>query len=348
MRTKRPRASKQVPKESALQGKSRTTPAPTMEQTGPFINVNVASQAFTVRKSDFRIRILDIFRASDKPREELPKIQREFPGRFDLDYSFKHRGIYIDFWVGVELSRRYGLIELEKELHTWNAPQKVVGEDPRYLEPKAPQEFIEVTGFSNAIMVRILDFRVNASHIFRLAGKSRAILENYRNTLKIENYDILRGHSKHQGTYVDFDIAIELCQTYGLLSLGNQLRTMRPTPLPAEAIVVPTLAADAQSTDPVATDSDSTRMIISDDSQSTSRKPRNLNNTHPTREDTDPLPPDGSYRYEASDSQPQLSRLSEVKPSKLGPSSWKTTSHYGESFSDLFALGWPRGSEWQT
>ncbi|KAL8816166.1 MAG: hypothetical protein Q9223_004775 [Gallowayella weberi] len=141
-----------------------------------------------------------------------------------------HQGTYVDLWVGVELCRRYGLIALEKELHSWkDVPQESVKEPEVSKSVKRPKlsGFIEITGFSNPVMVRMPDFRVNASHIIKLAGQSRSNLANFRKLLNPEAYEILRGNKNNQGTYVDFDVGIELCQKYELSELEKRLHSLR-------------------------------------------------------------------------------------------------------------------------
>ena len=159
----------------------------------------------------------------------MSKIKREFQGRCETVCDFNYKGTYVDFWVGVELCRRYGLIELEKELRTWkNVPQEPVTEPELSKSVKKPKlsEFIEITDFSSPIIVRMPDFRINASHIFKLTGYSRTTLANFRKMLNPEVYETLRGSKKHQGTYVDFDVGIELCRKYGLSQLEKRLHSL--------------------------------------------------------------------------------------------------------------------------
>ena len=181
-----------------------------------------------MRRSDFRIRASDICRASSKPKTEISKIKREFRRSFDTVFDFNYTGTYVDFWVGVELCRRYGLTELEKELRTWkDAPQEPV-QEPELSEPEL-SEFIGITGFSSPVVVRMSDFRINASHIVKLTGRSRMTVAGLRNNLSPEAYKILRGSKKHQGTYVDFDVGIELCRKYRLPQLEKRLYNLKRT-----------------------------------------------------------------------------------------------------------------------
>lgn len=148
----------------------------------------------------------------------------------------------MDFWVGVELCRRYGLIELEKELRTWkNVPQEPVKESVK--NPKL-SGFIEITDFSNPVLVRMSDFKINVSHIVKLTGHSRTTLANFRKTLNPEAYEILRGSKKHQGTYVNFDVGIELCRKYGLSQLEKRLHSLRQ---PSEGPIIAAASGHARS-----------------------------------------------------------------------------------------------------
>ena len=88
-----------------------------------------------MRTSDFGIRVGDILQASGQPYTETFKIRREF----------RYKGLYVDFWVGVELCRRYGLRELERDLRNWK-PVKEPAKKPAKKPAKEP-ELIEITDF---------------------------------------------------------------------------------------------------------------------------------------------------------------------------------------------------------
>ena len=88
------------------------------------------AQPVLVRKSDFRIRVSDILQASGQPHTEIFEIRREF----------RYKGLYVDFWVGVELCRRYGLRELERDLRSWK-PAKEPAKEPEL------SGFIEIADF---------------------------------------------------------------------------------------------------------------------------------------------------------------------------------------------------------
>ena len=170
-----------------------------------------------MRTSDFGIRVGDILQASGQPHTETFKIRREF----------RYKGLYVDFWVGVELCRRYGLRELERDLRNWK-PVKEPAKKPAKKPAKEP-ELIEITDFPSPVMVRRSDFRINATHIANLGGRSRHTVRDLSKWLGSEKYTIVRGSKKHQGTYVDFEIGIEQCREYGLPELEKRLHSLRRT-----------------------------------------------------------------------------------------------------------------------
>ena len=186
-----------------------------------------------MRRLDFRIRVNDICQTCQKPRYELSKVRREFKENLEIEYDSYHKGTYVDYWVGVELCRRYGLTDLEMGLRTSkHIPQELVRkpEIPKLdiSNPELP-EFIEITDFPHPVMVRRSDFRVNANHITQLAGRSRMDVASLRRSLDSEDYEILRGSTKHQGTYVNFDIGLELCRKYGLPELEKRFYSLKRT-----------------------------------------------------------------------------------------------------------------------
>lgn len=173
---------------------------------------------------------------------EWSNIRQDFKGSFDIVHDFNYRGIYLDFWVGIELCRRYGLTKLEEELCSWKGvpqepvkepelsePMKEPGKEPLKRPTKEPvkepelSEFIEITGFSSPVMVRRSDLRVNASHIAKLIGYLRTAVANLRDGLNTEVYEILRGNRKRQvpPDFLDF----RQCCVYMERNVGTGARS---------------------------------------------------------------------------------------------------------------------------
>lgn len=123
------------------------------------------SHLVAVRRSDLRIRAIDIFRASSRPPNKVYNIKQEFKRKFDRDYDPPYKGTYVDFWVGVELCRRYGLIELRKELRSREGiPQEPVKASDLAESVKVSKipGFFEITDFPRPVMVQMSDIRINA------------------------------------------------------------------------------------------------------------------------------------------------------------------------------------------
>ncbi len=78
-------------------------------------------------------------------------------------------GIYLGFCNVVESCQRYGLAGLEKGLRTWEQ-QAPVKEPVKKLELS---ELIKITDLASTVIVRRLDFKINANNIFKLAGHAR-------------------------------------------------------------------------------------------------------------------------------------------------------------------------------
>lgn len=78
-------------------------------------------------------------------------------------------------------------------------------------------------------MVRKADWRINCTQVANRASKRHAV-EKLRQKIPTDSYDFVRGGLKHlQGTYVDFDVGIDLCLKLGLDDLANQLLHERRT-----------------------------------------------------------------------------------------------------------------------
>lgn len=193
--------------------------------------MNVLSHPFTVRRADLRIKASDILGACTQPTTELYKIRREFRRCSDTVYSFNYRGTYVDFWIGVELCRRYGLTELAKELRTWKDVQQEPVKEPETSEPAIAisglLDFIEIGDFDSPILVGMPAFGINASHIAKLAGRSEKVVANLRDRLGSNAYTMLWGGKKRQGTYVNFSNGVGLCREYGLHGLEERLYSLK-------------------------------------------------------------------------------------------------------------------------
>ncbi|KAL9124385.1 MAG: hypothetical protein Q9217_006279 [Psora testacea] len=92
------------------------------------------------------------------------------------------------------------------------------------LVGRKPEEspFMEVINRSRPVLVRRSDWRVNSAHVANQVG-NRYAAAKLRQTLASDWYNIVRGGSKYQGTYVDFDVGINWCRELGLNDLADRL-----------------------------------------------------------------------------------------------------------------------------
>lgn len=203
--------------------------------------------------------------------------------------------------------------------------------------------------------MRWRDFAVNASHIIKLANKSRTTLANCRKLWSPADFEIVKGSREHQGTYVKIDVGMELCRKYALSEVQERLSNFRKdwiqdhpqAPLKGPGFDGPLQAGDAHGTDTDSDTTDSEDSVASRDPNSIQRRSqlipsiRYKKGTASSRHSTFEIASSPSRRtsnYEVWDSQRQLSNLTEIKPD-LKPCTSKTASKYGSlgSLGDLFS-----------
>ncbi|KAL8915704.1 MAG: hypothetical protein Q9172_006746 [Xanthocarpia lactea] len=116
--------------------------------------------------------------------------------------------------------------EVEKKLRTLEG----IPLEPEFSEPEAPKlsQFVEITD-PGPVSIRMPDLKINTTHIVKLAGLSKQAIRGLRKESGSEAYEILRGTdgTKSHGTYVNFDIGIELSRRYGLSELEKRLDSLR-------------------------------------------------------------------------------------------------------------------------
>ncbi|KAL8907055.1 MAG: hypothetical protein Q9207_001635 [Kuettlingeria erythrocarpa] len=109
-------------------------------EQSPYFVLNVLPEPLVVRRSDFRIRLVGICYAAGLPKSNVALFQREFEGSSDRVIGSRYPGIYVDFWVGVRLCKRYGLKEWENELRQLKSFYKEVELfEPESSEPAASE-----------------------------------------------------------------------------------------------------------------------------------------------------------------------------------------------------------------
>ena len=128
----------------------------------------------------------------------------------------------------------------------------VIPIDQDYLSEAGVRPFIAVPAHPEPVMIRTLDFKVNATHILKVAGQQRQLQQQLQRIRRYHHGALgsVNGGSKYKGTYVDFDVAMGLCRKYGLVELESQIhrvclngQILRKT-LPSEGIDVEAQPSD--------------------------------------------------------------------------------------------------------
>lgn len=138
--------------------------------------------------------------------------------RQDSWVNFQHGNLLCNY-LGLN-EKLQPLINYGLQFHRQNSAPVVENVD-NYLVTAS--RFIEIREFSIPVMVSRADFRINGSNILRLAGCPRRQMQTLTKRFRPNSYEFIRGAAEIQGTYVDFDIGIELCRKYKLVELEQRL-----------------------------------------------------------------------------------------------------------------------------
>lgn len=216
------------------------------------------------------------------------------------------------------------------------------------------------------------DLRIHAGDIVRASGREpKKTVERIRDNLPDKAYDILRGYTGYSGTYVDFQVGINLCRKYLLNKLVEQFHILKASlkrPVsgvessqerPSSSQITTPLAIGTRLESVLAQRSsiDPGEIWNEAETPTSARKGRNSQAEHPQtqrdvslqtqrllpphqpdnnaqnvfHDDSHPISPRTGSHYSIWASEPH-SHLSEVKPD-LKPYSWASRSSYG-GFSD--------------
>jgi len=196
-----------------------------------------------VRKSDLRVNATQILRAAGQNVDHIRKIRTDNDAAFDtVRGNRQHQGTYVDLRVGVELCEKYDLVALTERLRHLQHEnrERAHGHENVSLGPYAKRPdrhecisrgpYVQICGFAEPVMVRKSDLRVNATQILKLADQPRNTGVSIRKRLTNKEYDTVKGVHRCNGTYVDFQVAIDLCGKYELAELEEQLHIFTSTP----------------------------------------------------------------------------------------------------------------------
>ena len=98
--------------------------------------------------------------------------------------------------------------------------------DQDYLSEPEVYQFIAVLAHPQPVIVRTPDFKVNVTHILKVAEQEPQI-QQLLPRLRRFHYKAVNSvnkSTKYKGTYVDFDITMGLCQKYDLVELESRIQ----------------------------------------------------------------------------------------------------------------------------
>ena len=90
--------------------------------------------------------------------------------------------------------------------------------------------YVEIGNGRMLVVVRKSDLRINCTQILHVAGLDRRKAVDIRQTTSGDAFDTVSGRNiarRHQGTYVDFQIGIDLCRRHGLVELEKELQVLK-------------------------------------------------------------------------------------------------------------------------
>ena len=185
-------------------------------KTTDYIQFDAPGQTVTMRKSDFSLNASEILHLARQSTNERAHRLRDLRKLTEVwvEPANKYRP-YRSSWVsydqGVLLCRELQVADVLKPLlnHAYDLGYQGVSAEP--------------TNHSRNFLVTIRkpDLWVNATHILKATGAWKKEMEKVRRN---HRYEIVRGgRADLQGTYVEPEVGVQLCQQYRLDDLGRLL-----------------------------------------------------------------------------------------------------------------------------
>jgi len=220
--------------------------------------MRVEDQIVLLLKTDCFLNATQIITLAKKEKNERDVLLKKIKKHTKVDVKKSREGSWVNLQHVRILCKHLGL---ERQLQPLlEYAQRLLGDDvemavpidQNYLSEAGVHPFIAVPAHPEPVMVRTLDFKVNVTHILKVAGQERQMQQQFQ---RIRRYhrgalDSVIGGSKYKGTYVGFDVAMGLCRKYGLVELESRIRrvylngqALRKT-LPSEGIDVEVQPSD--------------------------------------------------------------------------------------------------------
>jgi len=175
----------------------------------------VNGKPVTMRKEDLWLNATQILGLTRKTAAQREEIMNHFRARSAAEMtevvdSFARPSCWVSYKVGRLLCDAFKLGETLWPLLQFEHASTAASE-PQTCHTKFLPDFIEINCHGALVVMRRSDFRVSGTQIIKKAGQSKEIMRIIRRTGI--PHDIVRGgQSKYQGTYLDTEGALELCQ----------------------------------------------------------------------------------------------------------------------------------------
>ena len=204
--------------------------------------MKVNGQQVLMEKEDGFLNATQIITLAEKNKNERKTILERMKKHTNVDAKRSSKG---GSWVNPQHARILCKhLGLERQLQPLlEYAQRLQGDDVEmtvpidqdYLSELRVYQFIAVPAHPQPVMVRTPGFKVNATQILKVAGQGpqmQQLLARLRQLHHGAVESMYGGSNKYKGIYVDFDVAIGLCQKYGLVELESGIQqnySNRPT-----------------------------------------------------------------------------------------------------------------------
>ena len=194
--------------------------------------IEIDGRSVLMRKEDLSLNANHIMKIAGKNAEQC---------KYLLQLIGKYVTIISSSWVSLQAGRLlckhlevegklqplldYGR-RLQSNDHSNWANDDLAGLQNRLLN------YIELKNGRRLVVIRKSDLRINCTQILHAAGLDRRKAAKIRQTTSSDAFDTVSGRDiarGHQGTYVDFQIGIDLCRRHGLVELEKELQASKYT-----------------------------------------------------------------------------------------------------------------------
>ncbi len=196
------------------------------------VQMRVEDQIVLLRKTDCFLNATQIITLAKKDKNERKTILDKMKKHTKVDVKKSAGGSWVNLQHVRILCKHLGL---ERQLQPLlEYAQRLQGDDVEmavpidqdHLSEPGVHQFIAVLAHPQPVVVRTPDFKVNATHILKVAGQEPQMQQLLPRLRRFHHgaVDSVNGGTKYKGTYVDFDVAMGLCQKYGLVELESRIQ----------------------------------------------------------------------------------------------------------------------------